>query len=1097
MPAEIARLKTEIVRLEKQNLHSSDGDAQQPSNSNPSAEADAQTSQRHADELEALRTAHDTALKSLRASLTAELESVKSELDGHRSRSHQLDGVESKIEAVQRALRDAQQNEQELQQEVKEKAQDRDQLAKVVEELEQEIDRCQLKLDEDSRLQAHETEESRRMAEQLQKSLEEEQQRCRAAADKAEKISTELAEGQERFNNEMKDLRERNEQETEELRAAAADADRLREEVTAAQESSERSRKALEESASTIKALEENIERLENQNAVQLESLREQLQQAQTVEADLRNARERENIEKRKLERSAEQDLRTTREELDSSRKEAKDRERTIERLEQQLLEIQNAESELRNARERDDTEKQKLAHTTEQELRNCREELGTIREEARDREQTIERLQHDISNLEQQSRESQDQNKINNAQHSALVAELQAKLQHSEKLFEDMTVDTNQKSHEYGTLAADLQSKIVKLQQDYEDISRTSTETIAGLQTRIEQLKQEGDSAKSTVEELAAGRSDDQRAHETAVEDMIMKLQASEQATEAARSRCQKIESELSQAMESLQDETQTLQQHLHDEQSLRARDVEELQRLRGRHDELENEQSAFASQSSAERSALEARTTELSQLLSGAEDREKMATEKVTEAQSELSESRDLILKLRNELEEEQRQRGIDLSALEDEMNAKLRDLKEIHAKELGQTRKDLETELNATQANIQSLLDEKRALERQLGEIHMQHNRELEEEAQKHSASYRELQENYKQLRSNQQIRDQGQHATSEAMQEELRGIISTLREEHQRAMSELRRIEDQSQESERVRANLQTSLEELKAEHQKAAEEMSDEHTRRMVEVSDAHAAELAKIEKLAADRAVAVAMSEAKEHHERASAAMATEHRDKMQQMAESIAEVEAAAIREAGRAAEEQAREHDLAMRALEEKYESTTAALHAEIAILRNSQEVKADAASLSTQTEAGLSHVFVNHDHNPEQHAEPSSDDVKDCDRSNTLDTTVSHFSSSETAPPSIAAYRVYEEDPFRSPIHDSTATGFAHAAQDSAVPVVSGTIEGTLESLRMQTEQLLEINNDFLNEQRRWSGRLGLRYHDHDRHMEQTASPIGTVS
>lgn len=34
----------------------------------------------------------------------------------------------------------------------------------------------------------------------------------------------------------------------------------------------------------------------------------------------------------------------------------------------------------------------------------------------------------------------------------------------------------------------------------------------------------------------------------------------------------------------------------------------------------------------------------------------------------------------------------------------------------------------------------------------------------------------------------------------------------------------------------------------------------------------------------------------------------------------------------------------------------------------------------------------------------------------------------------------------------------------------------LEGTLESIRVQTEQLLEINDDFLAEQRRWSTRLG---------------------
>jgi hypothetical protein len=34
---------------------------------------------------------------------------------------------------------------------------------------------------------------------------------------------------------------------------------------------------------------------------------------------------------------------------------------------------------------------------------------------------------------------------------------------------------------------------------------------------------------------------------------------------------------------------------------------------------------------------------------------------------------------------------------------------------------------------------------------------------------------------------------------------------------------------------------------------------------------------------------------------------------------------------------------------------------------------------------------------------------------------------------------------------------------------------TLEATLESIRLQTEQLLELNDDFIAERRRWSSRL----------------------
>jgi len=62
----------------------------------------------------------------------------------------------------------------------------------------------------------------------------------------------------------------------------------------------------------------------------------------------------------------------------------------------------------------------------------------------------------------------------------------------------------------------------------------------------------------------------------------------------------------------------------------------------------------------------------------------------------------------------------------------------------------------------------------------------------------------------------------------------------------------------------------------------------------------------------------------------------------------------------------------------------------------------------------------------------------------------------------------------DPTTSPSrHNSTTTSPAHHS-----PAAQTTLEGTLASLRVQTEQLLEINDDFIAEQKRWSRKLGLR-------------------
>lgn len=63
----------------------------------------------------------------------------------------------------------------------------------------------------------------------------------------------------------------------------------------------------------------------------------------------------------------------------------------------------------------------------------------------------------------------------------------------------------------------------------------------------------------------------------------------------------------------------------------------------------------------------------------------------------------------------------------------------------------------------------------------------------------------------------------------------------------------------------------------------------------------------------------------------------------------------------------------------------------------------------------------------------------------------------------------------DPFRSPSPDEDMLpGMMMGDSDAHNGL---TLEGTLESLRIQTEQLIELNEDFQADQRRWSGRLGL--------------------
>ena len=64
----------------------------------------------------------------------------------------------------------------------------------------------------------------------------------------------------------------------------------------------------------------------------------------------------------------------------------------------------------------------------------------------------------------------------------------------------------------------------------------------------------------------------------------------------------------------------------------------------------------------------------------------------------------------------------------------------------------------------------------------------------------------------------------------------------------------------------------------------------------------------------------------------------------------------------------------------------------------------------------------------------------------------------------------------DPFLQPAAATTSISTENAISNG-IGEWDGkmTLEGTLESLRIQTEQLMELNDDFISESRRWSKRL----------------------
>ena len=85
---------------------------------------------------------------------------MRAEARGHQRRTSQLDTVEEKIATVQAALEASRDeystNEEQMRATIEEKEADRLELGRVVQELQVEIDRCQLKLDKEAKVQARE-----------------------------------------------------------------------------------------------------------------------------------------------------------------------------------------------------------------------------------------------------------------------------------------------------------------------------------------------------------------------------------------------------------------------------------------------------------------------------------------------------------------------------------------------------------------------------------------------------------------------------------------------------------------------------------------------------------------------------------------------------------------------------------------------------------------------------------------------------------------------------------------------------------------------------------------------------------------------------
>ncbi|KAK4984353.1 hypothetical protein LTR50_006649 [Elasticomyces elasticus] len=183
MEAEIKDLRAEVARLEKAGNNTVLDADNGASNDKSGFEKRAKTVRKESHEsMERMKKEHSATLETLERTHTTEIQALRAELEAQRRNSTKLVGVETKIANVEAALRSKDRA-------LRSKEEERDELAKVIEDLRVEIDKCQAQLDQDSRRISTEKADTEKQLKKLrtelaalQKKSAEDAARCETAA---------------------------------------------------------------------------------------------------------------------------------------------------------------------------------------------------------------------------------------------------------------------------------------------------------------------------------------------------------------------------------------------------------------------------------------------------------------------------------------------------------------------------------------------------------------------------------------------------------------------------------------------------------------------------------------------------------------------------------------------------------------------------------------------------------------------------------------------------------------------------------------------------------------------------------------------------
>ncbi|KAI6983207.1 hypothetical protein KC355_g10879 [Hortaea werneckii] len=711
---------------------------------------------------------------------------------------------------------------------------------------------------------------------------------------------------------------------------------------------------------------------------------------------------------------------------------------------------------------------------------------LGSKDEEAKALNATIEELQSNSSILQQKL---EDVARSKNEQEKQLQETIESLRQEASALqerAEEQAAAKEKESADLTKVVEELQAKVHEHQQVAEEAKRKADEAVSGNTTVIEALQNQVQAAQQQVHDVQSAREEAESKLQSvneAHEKLLGQIEDLRLAREESSKESQQKQAEVAEMREAL-DEAEAAKRSAESALQGVKEELGGLQKVLGTFEQDGQEKAdAHAKALEKQRAELaEKHAFELGKVRDEYQDLERQKAELEDGQRREmesLRKERDVLDAQRLALEDAQKEEREQLKNVQDSTEGRIRQLEDRHKAELNQMRDDHGRELESLQqasadkgnpsAELESkyadLLQEKRALERILEDIEMQNDRKLRDRVRRADEAYCELKEQ-----------------------------LDQTKEER------TKQLDDQSRKHEEAVRELHDLIAKLREEHTKAIEEMASGHERDVRAVMDQHAQQIGGIEEEATRRAEA-AGRERDSIHESRLANLEAEHAEALQkatasspQRAPSLevgtpiaAEAPSGGLshifvnREADGDETPGMIETPLAYASEDEHGYSPTpaypkdgrragaaASLTTEAVQSPRVKELESQNKDLFSALQAAQREVaemksspFSSHRRENLRKAFPHPEDEDDYDEEPAGD---------PFASPSIRANR--------SPIPTAgTAAPAAHSASISNDHDNGLSLEGTLESIRVQTEQLLEINDDFAAEQRRWSQRLSL--------------------